>query len=392
MSRVLVTRRHLEDIAEAIRAKRGRTDTYTPGQMAAAIGQIHGDPVLQEKSTSHNGAIRPDAGYDGLSLVNVNVPDHPSLLDKNIGQNGVYEPSDDNVYGYGRLTVDVPNSYAAADEGKVVQNGALVAQTSRTVTTNGPVDTTTNDEVVVSVQPNLQSKTATQNGTVTADSGYDGLSSVIVNVSGGGGNVIISDQAPTADIGEVGQYYIWETTITGIIYGIRIQVAARDTQYGFTYWGARDIDFVFTDGTSEYHLRDFNNAACAFAIGENGSFTAENGTIDGTTGSYREHSGLPGYYRITAEVPTGLALSKVRICGRNDSTWKDFWRTFTIGQWTSDRTFINTLLAEEDLVLSDWDRSSQGAYTEFALDTPIIPTAVKSGKLYVKDENGWYLA
>lgn len=41
--------------------------------------------------------------------------------------------------------------------------------------------------VSVSVQPNLQSKTATENGTVTPDTGYDGLSEVVVDVSGGGG-------------------------------------------------------------------------------------------------------------------------------------------------------------------------------------------------------------
>jgi hypothetical protein len=47
--------------------------------------------------------------------------------------------------------VDVPNSYAAADEGKVVSGGVLVGQTSRNVTANGTYDTTENNEVVVDV-------------------------------------------------------------------------------------------------------------------------------------------------------------------------------------------------------------------------------------------------
>ena len=115
----------------------------------------------------------------------------------NVDANATYNAPSGKAYK--KVIADVPNSYAAGDEGKVVSNGALVAQTTKQITANGTVDTTTNDEVVVAVQPNLQSKTATENGTVTADSGYDGLSSVVVNVSGGGGGNAFSRATLTVD-------------------------------------------------------------------------------------------------------------------------------------------------------------------------------------------------
>lgn len=42
MSKVIITESHLEDIADAIRAKNGTQNTYTPGQMAIAISDISG--------------------------------------------------------------------------------------------------------------------------------------------------------------------------------------------------------------------------------------------------------------------------------------------------------------------------------------------------------------
>lgn len=52
------------------------------------------------------------------------------------------------------------------------------------ITQNGTADVKDYATAAVNVSPNLQSKTATQNGTVTPDSGYDGLSSVVVDVEG----------------------------------------------------------------------------------------------------------------------------------------------------------------------------------------------------------------
>lgn len=118
MSKVLVTESSLESIADAIRAKNGTENTYRPGEMAAAIEAIE-TPDLEALTATQNGTYAPSAGKNGFSGAVVNVP----------------------------------NSYAAGDEGKVVSNGELVAQTARAseITANGTYDTTTNDEVTVNV-------------------------------------------------------------------------------------------------------------------------------------------------------------------------------------------------------------------------------------------------
>lgn len=159
MTQVLVTEGYLGDIADAIRAKGNTESALRPDQMAGAIAAL------------------PSGGTLGT---------------KSIAANGTYNASSDSLDGYSSVTVNVPNSYAAADEGKVVSNGALVAQTARAseITENGTYDTTTNDEVTVNVSggsATLITKSITQNGTYAASSdNADGYSSVSVNVSGGG--------------------------------------------------------------------------------------------------------------------------------------------------------------------------------------------------------------
>lgn len=73
------------------------------------------------------------------------------LVNKNIDANGTYNASADSADGYKKVVVDVPNSYGAGDEGKVVDNGALVSQTSASYTSNGTYDTTLVNEVEVDV-------------------------------------------------------------------------------------------------------------------------------------------------------------------------------------------------------------------------------------------------
>ena len=61
-----------------------------------------------------------------------------------------------DVYSYQYADVAVPNSYSAGDEGKVVSNGALVAQTSDTVTANNTYDTTLINSLTVNVSGGAQ--------------------------------------------------------------------------------------------------------------------------------------------------------------------------------------------------------------------------------------------
>lgn len=73
-----------------------------------------------------------------------------SVTQLDVHENGDYDAGEDAAYN--PVHVDVPNSYSAEDEGRVVSNGNLVEQTPHAIVTeNGFIDTTLNNSVTVDI-------------------------------------------------------------------------------------------------------------------------------------------------------------------------------------------------------------------------------------------------
>lgn len=216
-------------------------------------------PVINELNVNANGTYTAPEGVNGYSPVNVNVPntytaqDEGKVVDngalvaqtstsfydngtyntttndsvtvavplttKSITSNGTYNASSDSAKGYTSVSVSVPNTYTTGDEGKVVSNGALVSQTSTSITTNNTtVDTTLNNSVTVNVpvpQPTLITKSITSNGTYNASSdSADGYSSVSVAVPN---TYTASDEGKVVSQGALVSQTATSTNVNGTI-------------------------------------------------------------------------------------------------------------------------------------------------------------------------------
>ena len=185
-----------------------------------------------------------------------------------IEQNGVYDVTD-----YAQATVQVPNTYAAGDEGKVVSGGALVSQTGRTVNENGSYDTTLNNSMTVQV-PNTytsgdegkvvsngalvaqSSDTVTQNGTVDTTL----INSLTVNVSGGGGisiDDIATNTAPSgavtlgSSVTSIADYAFYNKPITSIS-GANVTSISENALQGTQIASITDAHFPSLGVTDNY--------------------------------------------------------------------------------------------------------------------------------------------
>ena len=149
-------------------ANNGKLLGVENGAIVAKPVSDYVDLNLQAKTATPGASqqvISPDSGYNGLSAVTVEGVVAPNLIAGNIKKDVVVK-----------------------------------------------VGTATDDDSVMTVTgtfegggvPTLQAKTATENGVVTPDAGYDGLSQVTVNVPSG---VLTGRDAPAASLGSDGDYY-----------------------------------------------------------------------------------------------------------------------------------------------------------------------------------------
>ena len=146
MGNVLVQESSLQDIADSIRLKNGTQTKYKPAEMSDAIEAISGGGITPTGTISITSNDTSDVTQYASASVNVPQGTTPTGT-KSITANG----TGIDVASYAYADVAVPNTYAAGDEGKVVSSGALVSQTSDTVTTNDTYDTTLISSLTVNV-------------------------------------------------------------------------------------------------------------------------------------------------------------------------------------------------------------------------------------------------
>lgn len=262
----------------------------------------------------------------------------PNLGSKTITTNGTYTAATDNLDGYDEVIANVPNTYAAADEGKVVSNGALVSQGSATYTSNNTYDTTL-------------------------------INSVTVNVSGGGGGrtVYESTSTPTASDGNVGDFCVEKTPSAASIvsdeganrlYTFNLTKLGRDTNLSFTYYGISGIELVFEDSGGNQYL--LSQASDKNAKVKNNNATSYIGVI--STG-YSESNGLPGIVTASGTIPSGYKLTTIKVAQRNSTSWKDFWVDFNVVETVNGVS--NTIFTKSGMSYSDWN--GPGTWTTFSL-------------------------
>lgn len=130
-------------------------------------------PKLQSKTQAPGTTavtVKPDANYDGLSQVTVSAI--------------ATETKSATPTKAAQIITPTAGKYLSQVTVAAIPADYIIPTGNKDITANGSdIDVKAVATVKVNVTPKLQEKTATANGAVTSDSGYDGLSKVTVNVA-----------------------------------------------------------------------------------------------------------------------------------------------------------------------------------------------------------------
>jgi len=235
----------LVSIGDAIRGKLGTTDVYSPAEMVTAIESIPTGGQIQASKdatpTESAQTIRPDAGYDGLGKVEVGAisstyigSEIPRRTDSgNITLDGSTTSKSyaagyyANAHGAQHTTVDIPNPTISVNStGLITASGSWTAgfttdtsynNTSQLSTKAGTsIKPTSSSQIAiykntyaigdirVAAVP-TETKTVTENGTVTPTSG-NFFSSVTVAIPLQ--HYYEGTETPSSSLGEDGDIYL----------------------------------------------------------------------------------------------------------------------------------------------------------------------------------------
>ena len=155
-----------------------RGEHITPhSRIAELLLQYNPSDILIEKRITENGTyFATNDNADGYYKV---VVDEyvPRLILKQVTANGTYDPSDDDADGYSSIRVNLPLEHQI---GEVFNQNGLYH-----VTPSQGYEGISRADIMVQVNPVLETKTIDDNGTYTPSQGYDGFSSVTVAVPKG---------------------------------------------------------------------------------------------------------------------------------------------------------------------------------------------------------------